>query len=79
MISQAKVLIVETTFQKLYDGQLLWKDIFDLLSKMGFIYMGNFHQMKSPLEGSVLQADSIFLKDEVDRDVMTYHNTSGLS
>ena len=79
VISQAKVLIVETTFQRLYDGQLLWKDIFDLLSKMGFIYMGNFHQMKSPLEGSVLQADSIFLKDEVDRDVMTYHNTSGLS
>ncbi len=62
VISQAKVLIVETTFQRLYDGQPLWKDIFDLLSNMGFSYMGNFHQMKSPLDGSVLQADSIFIK-----------------
>jgi FkbM family methyltransferase len=62
VISQAKVLIVETTFERLYDGQPLWKDIFDLLSNMGFIYMGNFSQMKSPLDGSILQADSIFVK-----------------
>jgi FkbM family methyltransferase len=66
VISQAKVLIVETTFERLYDGQLLWKDIFDLLSNMGFRYMGNFSQMKSPLDGSILQADSIFLKKLVE-------------
>lgn len=64
VISQAKVLIVETTFETLYDGQLLWKDIFDLLSNMGFSYMGNIHQMKSPLDDCVLQADSIFIKGE---------------
>jgi hypothetical protein len=63
VISQAKVLIVETTFERLYDGQPLWKDIFDLLSNMGFRYMGNFSQMKSPLDGSILQADSIFVRD----------------
>lgn len=79
VISKAKVLIVETTFQTLYDGQPLWKDMFDLLSNMGFSYMGNFHQMKSLLDGSVLQADSIFLKDEVDRGITARHNTSGLS
>lgn len=79
VISQAKVLIIETTFERLYDGQPLFKDVYDLLSNMGFSYMGNFHQMKSPLDGSVLQADSIFLKDEVDRGVTARHNTSGLS
>jgi len=63
VISQAKVLIVETTFERLYDGQPLWKDIFDLLSNMGFRYMGNFSQMKSPLDGSILQADSIFIRE----------------
>jgi FkbM family methyltransferase len=66
VISQAKVLIVETTFETLYDGQPLWKDIFALLSNMGFSYMGNFSQMKSPLDDSILQADSIFVKKLVE-------------
>ena len=63
VLSQAKVLIVETTFERLYDGQPLFKDVYDLLSNMGFSYMGNFQQMKSPLDGGVLQADSIFVKE----------------
>jgi FkbM family methyltransferase len=66
VISQAKVLIVETTFETLYDGQPLWKDIFGLLSNMGFSYMGNLSQMESPLDGSILQADSIFVKKLVE-------------
>lgn len=64
VISQAKVLIVETTFQRLYDGQPLFEDIYDMLLKMGFRYAGNLPQSKSPFDGSVLQADSIFVKRE---------------
>lgn len=64
VISQAEIVIAEISFRPLYVGQPLWKDIFDLLSNMGFRYMGNLSQMKSPLDGSILQADSIFVKGE---------------
>jgi hypothetical protein len=57
------VLIVETSFEKLYDAQPRWEDIFGLLSNMGFSYMGNYSQAMSPLDGSVIQADSIFVKN----------------
>ena len=63
VISRARVLIVETSFQLLYDGQLLFEDIYDILLKMGFRYVGNLEQLRSPLDGSVLQADSIFIKE----------------
>jgi hypothetical protein len=38
VISQAKVFIVETMFETQYDGQFLRKDIFDIISNMGFGY-----------------------------------------
>jgi FkbM family methyltransferase len=62
VILQARVLIVETSFQCLYVDQLLFDDIYDILREMGFRYVGNLLQLKSPLDGSVLQADSIFMK-----------------
>ncbi len=62
VISRARVLIVETSFQPLYDGQLLFEDIYDILRKMDFRYVGAFEQLRSPFDDSVLQADSIFIK-----------------
>ena len=64
VISRAKVLIVETSFQCLYVGQPLFKGIYDILVKMGFTYVGALTQLRSRLDGSVLQADSIFVMEE---------------
>ncbi len=61
-ISGAKLLIVETSFQHLYRGQPLFAEIFDLLRSMGFAYHGSVGQLHNPLDGCVLQADSIFMK-----------------
>ncbi len=62
VISRAKVLIVETSFQTLYVGQPLFEDIYDVLKKMDFRFVGTLEQSRSPLDGSVVQADSIFMK-----------------
>lgn len=64
VISKAKILIVETSFQSLYDGQPLFATIFDMLRRMGFRYCGNFDQLRNPADGSILQADSIFVKKD---------------
>ena len=62
VIADAKAIIVEVSFQKLYEGQPLFDDVYRSLKEKGFTYMGNLYQLISPVNGSVLQADALFIK-----------------
>lgn len=60
-ISQARIIIIETSFQPLYSGQPLFEDIYNLL-KPNFKYMGSWGKSRiSQLDGSPLFEDSIFV------------------
>jgi FkbM family methyltransferase len=63
LLRRAKVLIVETSMDSLYDGQALFGDIFKLLEGLGFKYKGALSQAFSTLDGSVLYADSVFIRE----------------
>ena len=63
LIQRAKVLIVETSMDSLYEGQPLFADIFKLLDGLGLRYKGALSQAFSTLDGSVLYADSVFVRD----------------
>ena len=63
LIRRAKVLIIETSMESLYEGQALFGDILKLLQGLGFRYKGALSQAFSPLDGSVLYADSIFIRE----------------
>ncbi len=62
VLNSTKVLIIETSFRELYEGQVLFSDIYKLLSEQGFVYSGNWEESKSPIDGIPLQQDSIFIK-----------------
>lgn len=63
IISRAKVIICETSYQPLYENQPLFGDIFRQLSALGFGYAGIWGEdFQSPQDGRPLQQDSIFLK-----------------
>lgn len=62
VIRRAKLLIVETSFQTLYEGQPLFDEVYSMLKKRGFAYIGNWDQLISPADGSVLQADAMFVR-----------------
>jgi len=62
VIPQADVIIIETSFQLLYEGQPLFHDIYIYLTKMGFKYSGNVEQLLSPKDNSILQADAVFVR-----------------
>jgi len=64
LLQRAKVLIVETSMSTLYEGQPLFSDILKLLENQGYIYRGNISQLLSPLDQSVLQANSIFMRED---------------
>jgi|RhiMetdeSRZDD1v2_1073273.scaffolds.fasta_scaffold15181_3 FkbM family methyltransferase len=62
LLQRARILIIETSMDSLYQGQPLFADIFKLLEDQGFRYTGALGQSFSPLDGSVLYADSIFIR-----------------
>src|SRR5437868_974298 len=60
-LALADVVLVETSLEKLYDGQSLFDDVYRLLTTQGFTYRGSFDQLRHPHDGRVLQQDSIFV------------------
>jgi FkbM family methyltransferase len=64
-IQKASLIILETSFEELYEGQPLFKEIYTQLIDLGFIYGGSLEQMYSPDTGKILQADSLFFNASV--------------
>jgi len=62
VVARAKIIIIEVSFQPLYEGGPLFDDIYRPLKEHGFTYNGNFEQLLSPKDGRILQADAIFCR-----------------
>jgi FkbM family methyltransferase len=65
LLGRTKVLVVETSMVPLYASQPLFRDIYSILDQQGFKYHGALSQFASPLNGSILQADSIFINERL--------------
>ena len=63
ILARTKIVIAETSFEALYEGQPLFEDIYRALTCIGFRYIGSMGQLKSVQDGRLLQADSMFLRD----------------
>jgi FkbM family methyltransferase len=63
-IRRATMLLIETSFEILYEEQALFDDIYRRLTEWGFSFAGAIEQLRSPQDGRILQADSIFIKKE---------------
>lgn len=64
IIEKADVLILELTIEPLFDGQLLFDEMYEMVRKLGFKYQGNLTQMHSASDGKIVQIDGIFVKTE---------------
>jgi len=62
VLRRIKVIIIETSFCELYEGQPLFSDIYELLNRHSFMYSGSWGDLGSPLDGTPLQQDSIFIR-----------------
>jgi FkbM family methyltransferase len=62
LISRSRLLIVETSFQPLYEGQAFFDQIYSLLRNKGFQLCGVLEQLRSPVNGIPLQADMMFIR-----------------
>jgi FkbM family methyltransferase len=62
VVARAKIIIVEVSFQSLFEGGPLFDDVHKMLKTRDFVYNGNFDQLLSPEDGRPLQADAIFCR-----------------
>jgi len=53
---------IEVSYQPLYEGQLLFDGLYQVLKNAGFHFAGNLDSMISPLDGSILQSDALFIR-----------------
>lgn len=61
LLSNAKVIICETSYYELYKNQPKFDDIYMKFKEIGFEYKGNIEQLHSPHDNSILQSDSVFI------------------
>lgn len=61
--SDAKVLLLELSFQHLYQGQPLFDDVYSTLRDLGFAFHGGLNLMQHPQSGLPLDADCIFVNE----------------
>ncbi len=60
--SQAKILIIESSFVQLYENQPLFDNIYQKIKSLGFNYRGALHQKIDKKTGKILFEDSIYTK-----------------
>lgn len=61
-LSRAKACIIEIVNDQFYLGQPDFKKIFLLMDSLGFMYHGNFEQVKDHKDGHIVYFDAIFIK-----------------
>ena len=64
VLKQVDFIEIEVSYQPLYSGQVLFEGIHQLLTQAGFRFAGNLDSMLSPLDGSILQSDSLFIRNK---------------
>jgi FkbM family methyltransferase len=60
---RASLVLIETAFVELYEGQPLFGDIHDQLRTLGFSYRGAAAEHRNPKTGELLYQDSIFVRN----------------
>lgn len=62
LLKKVDYVLLEVSFRPLYEGQASFPEIHNILQRAGFSYSGNLEQLLSPVDGSLLQADALFVR-----------------
>jgi FkbM family methyltransferase len=62
LLKQVDYVLVEVSFKNLYEGQTSFHTVYKFLFAQGFEYRGQMEQLPSPLDGTILQADVLFVR-----------------
>lgn len=60
IIGNADYVISEVSFVELYEGQILFDTVYEMMKELDFEYIGSFGQLRSYVNNEIMQADAIF-------------------
>ncbi len=60
-LQKVNCVLSEVSYKRLYEGQVLFGQIYASLAEKGFEYAGNFDSLISPVDGTILQSDALFV------------------
>ena len=60
-LQKVNFVLSEVSYKPLYEGQVLFDQIYARLGEQGFDYAGNFDSLISPVDGTILQSDALFV------------------
>lgn len=63
VFKKTSLVLVETSFKELYEGQPLFGDIHDRLRNLGFSYRGAAAEHRNKKDKTLLYQDSLFVRD----------------
>jgi len=64
VLGKTHIVISEVSFDRLYHDQASFDDIYGRLRQAGFAFRGTWAQLFHPVDGRILQADAIFMRDD---------------
>ncbi|MCU0334651.1 MAG: FkbM family methyltransferase [Chitinophagaceae bacterium] len=67
LLKNVHTILVETSFVEVYEGQSLFADVFLFLHERGFVFKGNFEQLRGLGTSQIMQADAIFFNSRYTR------------
>ena len=67
LIKNSLIIIIEVSFCSLFENQVLFDEIYSILKSLGYKYSGNYDQLYSPVNNKILQADAIFIKENISQ------------
>ncbi len=62
-LARCNIVMLETSFKSMYDGQPRFHDIYTFMREHGFAFSGNFDQLLSPVNGAIVEADALFVRE----------------
>jgi FkbM family methyltransferase len=63
ILADAKIVILEMSFLKIYENQPLFHDVYEKMYNLGFRFRGSLAQMLHPVTDEIVQTDAIFVKE----------------
>ncbi len=60
-LKKADSVLIETSFEELYQDQLLFDGIYQMLIGIGYVFQGNYTQTFNKEDGRILYAESFFI------------------
>ena len=62
-VRSANVVLIETSFEPLYEGEANFATVYDLMRGYGFRYAGNLDQVRNSADDRPLYADALFARE----------------